>query len=149
MSEANATRFISNEKLEWLIRDLQDLPEQCQRAKQKAEGYTIPGEDSLKYIESEVMGEVYLEMNDKGKPKFSNREMREAEVQRRLVGHEEYQHGKKENAEAKKVKGDLYTDVYLLRDQLKAKIALAGLLASLIDVEAQSERKVQCLTKTS
>ena len=143
MSEANVTRFISDEKLGWLIRDLQDLPGQCQRAKQKAENYTIPGENSLKYIESEVMGEVYLETKADGKPKFSNKEMREAEVQRRLIGHEEYQHGKKDNAEAKQVKGDLYTDVYLLRDQLKSKIALAGLLASLIQIEAQAQQTHQ------
>ena len=145
MSIANISRFISDEKLGWLIRDLQELPESAQRAKQKAEGYTIPGEESLKYLEMEVMSEVFAELNDKGKPKFSNKEMRDAEVQRRLRDNAEYQQGRVEYEEAKKQKNELYTEVYLLRDKLKSQCALAGLLASLIKLEGDAKENTRCL----
>lgn len=118
------------------IQDLQTLPKDIL---DKRKGLNGRSGDELKALEremaeseSEVLFEISEDKDEKDKPKFSNKETREAEKTRRLKKDQTYQKLLFARDEILNKRADIKLEIDALEDKLSAQKALAHLLAGIL-----------------
>lgn len=118
------------------IVDLQTLPKDILDKRKELNGRSG---DELKALEremadseSEVLFEISEDRDQKGKPKFSNKETREAEKIRRLKKDQTYQKLIFARDEILNKRADIDLEIKALQDKLSAQKALAYLLGGIL-----------------
>jgi chromosome segregation ATPase len=107
--------------------DLEELPEKIRIQKQKLSDLKEIVEESeqeVDLIESTLMMEISEELDDTGKKKYSNKQMRSAELAKRKKQNEEYQEIKKDLKQSKRAVEQAELEVEKLYNEFKSKRAV-------------------------
>ena len=118
------------------IVDLQTLPKDILDKRKELNGLSGNElkiiEREMEELESEALFEVSEDKDEKGKPKFSNKETRDAEKSRRLRDDVAYQKLIAKKDEIQDKRADIDLGIKALQDNLSAQKALAYLLGGIL-----------------
>lgn len=118
------------------IQSLQFLPKAILDERKKLNGSSNTElktiEREMQELESEAFFEISEEKDEKDKPKFSNKETREAEKFRRLKDDKTYQELIAKRNEIEEERANIDMGIKALQDKLSAQKALANLLSGIL-----------------
>jgi len=133
--------FITPEKLEYLLRDLEDIPDRIRAIDIKIRGVERPQlERALDERRAEVTVEIAETVDAEGKRVYPNKEYRDAALTRTLADDITYVNAQNEVDELKREKGELWVELRAEKSRLEAAVARAHLMGSLVWLEATSKQ---------
>jgi len=126
-----------NLKKEFRLDDLKDslnqLPDEIahyQKEAVKTRASIVEIESGMKFIEVELSYVINMETNGKDKPKFSNDNLRKAELIRRLEQNDPYQEAKREKVNLESILFNSDIEIDRLRNLFKSSMALKDLIVA-------------------